>query len=139
MDIPSIIANLITEDPNIVKDAYAAVAVVNHGNTWLLGLSKADDDRKGTWCFPGGGIKNNENPQKTAERECSEETGISCKSQGRTTTLKEKPGVVFVRCRATSTRLKPNHEFIALGWYTRRDLRSLKLYNNVLTLLDKLS
>ena len=139
MDIPSIVAHLITEDPNIVKDAYAAVAVVNHSNKWLLGLSKADDDRKGTWCFPGGGIKNNENPQKAAERECSEETGISCKSTGRTTKLNNKPGVIFVHCRATNTKLKPNHEFSALGWYTRQEFRSLKLYNNVLTLLDRLT
>lgn len=117
----------------------AAVAVISHGNKWLLGLSKSDDDRKDLWCWPGGGVKGSEDVEKAAEREGWEETGVRSKSAGRVTTLPGKSGVAFVRCTATSTKLTPNHEFSALGWYTRREMRSLKLYPNVLTLIDKLT
>ena len=133
------IANLITEDPNEVKKYFAAVAVVHRRDKWLLGLSTASDDRKDKWCFPGGGIKNSEKPETAACRECKEETNISCTAAGKAFEVRNKPGVAFVHCRATSETYKPNHEFTAMGWFTRRQMRQLKLYNNVLSLIDRVT
>ncbi len=117
----------------------AAVAIVGHGTKWLLGLSKSEDARRDKWCFPGGGTKASETPEQTAVREAREETGVSCKAVGKAITLSEKPGVAFVRCEARNLKLKPNHEFAALGWFTRREMKSLKLFNNVIKLIEKVT
>lgn len=143
MHSPNDIADLITEDADTPAEYRSAVAVVsNHQGTsckWLLGLSNADDDRKGKWCFPGGGIKRNENPKDAAARECKEETGIRCHPVGSIVNYKPKPNVAFVRCKATNKDFKPNKEFTAMGWFTRAEMRSLKLYGNVLRLIDKVT
>lgn len=139
MDYVRIVTAMITEDPDEVKDYFAAVAVVGHGNKWLLGLSKSDDDRKDRWCFPGGGIKSGESPERAAVREAREETGVGCKAVGKAVSADDRPGVAFVRCEAHSLKMKPNHEFAALGWFTRREMKSLRLYRNVYKLIDKVT
>src|SRR3954469_5462978 len=84
-------------------DPFAAVAVVQCGDKWLLGLGRnTNDDRTGKWVFPGGHIKKGESPEDAAARECREETGIVCKPVGEAFALPggTKKGVVFVHCRA---------------------------------------
>jgi len=123
------------------KEKYkAAVAIVQDRDRWLLGLAKnTHDDRNNKWVHPGGGIKGRETPAQAAVRETKEETGIRVKAVGKPfSTLKHK-GVAFVHCKVTSHGQDPdpNHEFAALGFFTLREMRSLKLYHNVKSLIDR--
>ena len=117
----------------------AAVGVVQWGNKWLLGLAKdTDDDREGKWVFPGGHVKSGENPQEAAVREVREETNVKCRAIGKPIFLPNKKDVAFVHCKANSGQhLDNNHEFAALGWFRLSDMKGLKLYSNVKTLIDK--
>lgn len=117
----------------------AAVAIVQDRSKWLLGLSSATDDRGGKWCFPGGGIKRGEAADRAAAREAWEETGIRCKPIGEPFALPNKKNVAFVHCKETGGELDPNSEFAALGWFTRKEMKSLKLYGNVLKLIDRVT
>ena len=121
------------------QDYKSAVAIVKYRDTWLLGLSSANDDRNDKWCFPGGRIKSGESPSKAAERECFEEMGIRCKAVGEPFSFGSKEHVAYVPCRITNKkdRYKLNSEFTAVGLFSRTELRTLKLHKNVLQLLDK--
>ncbi len=123
------------------KDWRAAVGIVQCGDKFLLGLARrSGDDREGRWVFPGGGVKRGETAEKAAVREVWEETGIRCKAVGKAFRLPAKPDVAFVHCKAKSGQdFNNNHEFAALGWFSRRDMKSLKLYHNVLRLLDRVT
>lgn len=116
----------------------AAVGIVQCGDRWLLGLSTATDSRSNKWVFPGGHIKRKEDPKTAAVREVKEETGIKCKAIGDPFTLPSKKDVAFVHCRASKNQdFDSNSEFTALGWFTTREMRSLKLFDNVLKLIDR--
>ena len=116
----------------------AAVAVIEYHGKVLLGQSKADDDRKGMWCFPGGHIRKGEAPQRAAVREAKEETGVTCRVVNGPLTTTEKPTVQFFHCKcSTETAPKPNNEFNAMGWFTSREMRGLKLYHNVRDILGR--
>jgi len=132
---------LLTEAAEKKKEYRAAVAIVRNGDKWLLGLAKnTGDDRANKWVFPGGGIKGSETPEEAAIREAKEETGIRCRAISEPLEDAAKPGVAFVVCKTNDSRkenLRPNHEFVLLGWFTRREMRSLKLYENVTRLLDR--
>ena len=126
-------------EKELSNDYESAVAIVQDRDRWLLGLSTDQDSRGGKWCHPGGGIKRGETPEKAATREAYEETGVRCKSVGKAfSTLKHK-NVAFVHCRVSShnPELDNNHEFSALGFFTLREMRSLKLYNNVKSLIER--
>lgn len=114
----------------------AAVAVVKDGSKWLLGLAKSSGDRDHTWCFPGGRIRQGEEITRAACRECFEETGIRCEAIGEPFTDGKK-GVAFVKCRKTSGYLKPNSEFVSVGFFTVDQMKGLKLYKNVERLINK--
>jgi ADP-ribose pyrophosphatase YjhB (NUDIX family) len=117
----------------------ASVAIVQKGlDKWLLGLSTASDDRKNKWAFPGGGIKKSEKPEKAAVRECREETGVRCKSVGEYFKFGDKKHVAFVHCKVVGTiKLDNNSEFAALGFFTLKEMDSLKLYRNVRNLIKR--
>lgn len=119
----------------------AAVGIVQCGDRFLLGLAKnSGDDREGKWVFPGGGVKKGESAEKAAVREVWEETGIKCKAAGTAFRLPDKKDVAFVHCKTSRQQdFDSNREFTALGWFTRREMRSLKLYKNVLKLLDRVT
>lgn len=124
------------------KDKYrAAVAIVRNRDRWLLGLAKnTGDDRNNKWVFPGGNIKSGETPEKAATREAKEETGVRCRAVSGPLDDSRKPQVAFVVCKTNDSRkdcLRPNHEFVLLGWFTEREMRSLNLYENVRRLIDK--
>jgi len=126
----------LTED----KSYRAAVAVIRNGDKWLLGLAKnTGDDRSNRWVFPGGSIKPGESPERAACREAKEESGVRCRAIS-DAIEDNKPGVAFIACKTNDSKkesLKPNHEFAMLGWFTVKEMKSLKLYNNVLRLIDK--
>ena len=116
-----------------------AIAVVQSGKHWLLGLSSSTDDRLHKWCFPGGHINSGESISHAAEREAREETGIRVRVEAKPVILPSKPHVIFLHCTASKdASLKPNKEFIALGWFTIRDMKGLKLYPNVLQVIDQM-
>jgi 8-oxo-dGTP pyrophosphatase MutT (NUDIX family) len=123
-----------------LEEFTAAVGIVRCHNKWLLGLSKSDDDRNGLWVFPGGGIKSGETPEKAAVRETREETGVKCRSISGPIKDKRKGFVAFVPCSTNTTdfkTLKPNHEFASLGFFTIKEMKGLKLYRNVLDLIER--
>jgi 8-oxo-dGTP pyrophosphatase MutT (NUDIX family) len=121
------------------EDYFAAVGIVQCGDRWLLGLARnTGDDRTGRWVFPGGHVKHGEDTAKAAVREVWEETGIRCKAIGKPFSLPSKKGVAFVHCRAAKGQdFENNQEFSSLGWFSTKDMRSLKLYGNVLKLIDR--
>lgn len=119
----------------------AAVGIVQCGDKFLLGLAQnTSDDRDGRWVFPGGGVKRGESVEKAAAREVWEETGIKCKTTGKPIRLPDKKDVAFLHCKARSGQdFNFNKEFAAVGWFTRRQMKSLKLYHNVLKLIDRVT
>src|ERR1700744_4249314 len=48
------------------------------GNMLLLQRATTDDFMPDKWCLPGGKIEKDESPEKAAERELNEETGLIC-------------------------------------------------------------
>lgn len=118
------------------KTPKAAVGIVQRGNTWLVGLSTNEGDRKNRWCFPGGHIEKDETPEEAAVREVYEETGVKCKVAGKYF-YHELNDVVFVHCKASSDTTKTSNEMSALLFLSKFQLRSLRLYPNVLELIEK--
>lgn len=117
----------------------SAVAMIHHGDKWLLGLAKnPGDDRNHKWCFVGGGIKSGETPKQAAKREAREESGIICQPKGQIINRNDKKSVAFVECTASScSEPKPNHEFVIQGWFTTDDMRGLVLHDNVRDLISR--
>ena len=118
------------------KKPKAAVGIVQKGNTWLVGLSTNDGDRKNRWCFPGGHIETGETPEEAAVREVKEESGVKCKAFGRYF-YHDLEDVVFVHCKASDDFTKVSDEMSALLFLSKFQLRSLRLYPNVLELIEK--
>lgn len=139
LDFNSRLEAVLTEEFN--GKLVAAVSIVQCRDRYLLGLAKnTGDDRTGKWVFPGGHIKSGESPEDAAVRECREETGIRCRAVGSAFTLPGRKGVAFVQCTARpGQQFNNNHEFSALGWFQKRELRSLTLYGNVLKLIDRIT
>ena len=117
----------------------SAVAIVyDHNGCILLGKAKNNDDRKGKWCFPAGGIELGECPGEAATRECFEETGFNVKPQQMAFEHGPKPGVGFVVCRLIDGTMKPNGEFSELKWVPWNKVLELEdLYHDVTEVLRK--
>jgi 8-oxo-dGTP pyrophosphatase MutT (NUDIX family) len=133
----TILQQILSEEAE--PDYTSAVGIVQNKDRWLVGLARnTGDGRSGKWCHPGGGIKNNESPEKAAEREVFEETGIKCKAKGKAFRMQSHKGVAFVHCKVTGTpEINPNEEFSAIGLFTMDELRALKpMYKNVLKLIE---
>lgn len=108
----------------VVKNV--AAMVYNPDGKVLMGTSTADDDRDGLLCFPGGSIKDGESILHGAKREAKEETGLNVECEG---SVKIVGDTAFVKClfdpkkgRPIDNRMKPNHEFIDMGWYDINNL-----------------
>ena len=115
----------------------SAVVIVYHHNKWLLGLAEnSDDGRENRWCFPGGGINTGESPEEAAVREVYEETGVTCKAMSKAF-KHDKETVAFVLCKATSENTRISKEFPIISFFTTRQMKSLRLYPNVIDLINK--
>lgn len=122
-----------------LHDVKNAVAVVQHGNEWLLGLSTARDHREHKWCFPGGKLRPGEDAVRAAEREAKEEAGVKCKATSSDYINPKDKKTVFIHCKSTGKTLdEPNDEFVIFGWFTTRQMKGLKLHDNVLQVIEHL-
>ncbi len=79
-----------------------AIAVVEHDARFLVGRRAKCVPLGGFWEFPGGKIEEDESPQKAAERECLEETGID---------------VLATRCMIVNLQ-QYEHSQVKLYWYS---------------------
>jgi 8-oxo-dGTP pyrophosphatase MutT (NUDIX family) len=86
----------------------------------LLGLAVTEDDRNGTWCFPGGGVDPEDGGDvlAAARREAYEETGCDVRPTGTVLAHPDKPDVAFVVTEYVSGSCEPNREFAELQWVT---------------------
>lgn len=117
---------------------HAAVGVVFCRDKWLLGLADTSDDRNNRWVFPGGGIKRGETPAQAAVREVKEETGVKCKIASPEMLQCGNKNVAFFACRATNcdnSKIKYNHEYKTMAWFSEDEFSSIKLYKNVKQLI----
>jgi 8-oxo-dGTP pyrophosphatase MutT (NUDIX family) len=127
----------LSEDKHQFK---SAVAVVLDSDTVLLGKSTAEDDRNNKWCFPGGGIKENESPEIGAKRECREETGVKSSPMGKAFTIPNMDHVAFVLCKHGGGKIKPNHEFSKMEFIKIADAIDMEdLFEPNRYILDNLS
>lgn len=118
----------------------SAVAIVQNGDRWLLGLAtNTGDGRSNKWVHPGGHIKKGETPEEAAVRECWEETGIKVKSVSKAFTMNGYKDIAFVHCKVTkrNQEFEMNEEFSAMGFFMFKELRSLKLFSNVKKLIER--
>lgn len=90
----------------------------------LLGRAITEDARNGQWCFPGGGIDEEDrgSVEEAAERECWEETGIAVLTTGTVIDHPRKPQVGFVACDYLFGQIKPNREFSKVKWVPLKEL-----------------
>ncbi|WP_163831835.1 NUDIX hydrolase [Spartinivicinus ruber] len=58
----------------------ATWAVIENEKKILLIRRSLKTSRSGQWCFPGGGIKENESPEEACIREVKEETSLDIKA-----------------------------------------------------------
>ena len=107
-----------------LKNADCACAVVYNEkvNSILLGVSNAEGDRNGKWCFTGGHRLNfSEDIKYTAKREAFEESEIICNPTDIIVIDEEKPNVAFVLCEyeeGNATPQKyPEQEFLEFAWF----------------------
>ena len=97
----------------------SACGIVFNGKQVLLGLSNDEDDRKGKYCFPGGGIEKNEDCISAAVRETYEEMNLICKPLTSVSMIHViKPNVAFCILSCDNFEdIKPNEEFDDYGFF----------------------
>lgn len=84
------------------------------------------------WEFPGGGIEFGESPEKAAEREANEETGLTVKSAGLLgvfshVTPQKKHHIWFLyRCKILGDEERvADDDHDKKGWFTLKEMESL--------------
>lgn len=127
---------LLKEDKD---DIDAVVVVIKHRDKYLLGLNKTNDDRNMKWGFCAGHKKSNETPEQTAVREAKEELGVRVKVVKGPVNVPGRKNVVAFLCRTDSyLRPKVNNEFVTADWFKIKEMKSLKLYVNIMDIINKL-
>lgn len=127
---------LLSEDHD---DVDAVVVVIKHRDKYLIGLNKTNDDRNMKWGFCAGHTKRGEDPADTAVREAREEFGVKVKAVKGPVKVPGRKNVVAFLCR-TDSFLKPkvNREFVVAEWFKIKEMKSLKLYVNIMDIINKL-
>lgn len=114
--------NILTKSHKIELKSACGI-VFNKENKILLGLSNANDDRQGKWCFPGGGIDDNEDCISASIRETYEEMGVQATSVIPTIMYHvTKPTVGFCILSTEDSEVVMNEEFDEFGWFDVDDL-----------------
>lgn len=115
----------------------AVVGIVIYNKKILLGLYKQKGDRYNRWVFPGGQVEARETLAHAVKREVYEETGIRCiPKEILKTENRDGKAVTFILCKATSSETKDSYELAHVSFFTRQELRAIKLYENVLDYLE---
>ena len=60
-----------------VVRAAGIMCVASDGRMLFLKRSERAGDHRGTWCFPGGKLEDDESPVEAARRETGEEAGVA--------------------------------------------------------------
>lgn len=108
----------------------AAAVLIENGDEILL-VRRAVDPQRGKWTLPAGFIDAGEDPQKAAERECMEETGLKVRITGLLDVLygqeHEKGAniVIFYRAKVLAGRPVPADDVDRAAFFSRHELPPL--------------
>ena len=135
-----------------MKHFCASAFVINPQNKKIL-LVKHNDYEK--WVQPGGHIENDETPEEAAIREVYEETGIKITLKGerfpREDDLirplgiqcnRKNDGTRFIDIiymavpNYAESELKKNNESIEIGWFSRKELDRISVFQDVKITMD---
>jgi 8-oxo-dGTP diphosphatase len=83
-----------------------AWAIIENDGVILMIRRSANTSRPGQWCFPGGGIKPEEDPEKACIREAIEETNLNIEVVRSIITIDDHH---YFRCQLSS-----DHQYIEL-------------------------
>ena len=106
----------------------AVCAVVCDDKGRILLVKRKVDPKKGEWCLPGGFMELGESPEAAVLRELVEETGLVGEVTGligvKSTTNRIYHTVLVVgyRVTATSNRITPGDDALAVDWFAPRQL-----------------
>jgi 8-oxo-dGTP diphosphatase len=125
-------------------DPKVAVAVLLEQGAKILMVRRAVDPARGLWTLPAGFVDAGENPERAAERELFEETGL----QARVTELldvmygQEHPRgahiVIFYRAELLSGTLRADDDVDRVAFFSRNDLPPLA-FSTTQRILQKVS
>lgn len=112
-------------------DPKVAVAILLEQDSKILMVRRAVDPARGLWTLPAGFVDAGENPERAAERELFEETGL----QAQVTELldvmygQEHPRgahiVIFYRAKLLSGTLRADDDVDRVAFFSRNDLPPL--------------
>ncbi len=114
----------------MLKPEMNVYAVVERSGKYLV-LRR----RNGVWEFPGGSIEKGETPERAAERETFEETGLKVKARGMICTTSAAFGRKYALYCVYRTELKAGEarisgEHAEMKWVGREELGELALGYN---------
>lgn len=103
-------------------------------------------EENGEWELPGGRIKKGEDLVDCLKRECLEETGLECK------VLEDQPSIVYTaidqeglgrimicyKIHLVSLDFKPSDECVDIKFYTKDEMKKLKMCPQIQKLPDYL-
>jgi 8-oxo-dGTP diphosphatase len=108
----------------------AAAVLIEKGDEILL-VRRAVDPQRGKWTLPAGFIDAGEDPEKAAERECLEETGLEVRVTGLLDVLygqehnKGANIVIFYRARVLAGEPAPADDVDRVAFFSRYALPPL--------------
>jgi len=125
-------------------DPKVAVAVLLEQGTEILMVRRAVDPARGLWTLPAGFVDAGENPERAAERELFEETGLRAQVTELLDVMygQEHPRgahiVIFYRARLLSGTLRANDDVDRVAFFSRNDLPPLA-FSTTERILQKVS
>lgn len=112
-------------------DPKVAVAVFIESEQGVLLVQRKNPPFADLWTLPAGFMDSDEEPQKAAERECLEETGLIAEVTGVKDLYfgKDHPGgadiVIFFNARVVGGEQQANDDAKAVGWFGQEELPDL--------------